>query len=131
MSVFAVLFRQEIVELVHQWQRIGVLGGDQFSDALGEPGGEFPYLHVVVEEDETDVAETLEGGGCVGSGEEFGVGLDDVEGDVLPDLHVDLLDVEVLQGVVYQVEVPLQTRSLPQHPPDYLHQQLVALLLHH
>lgn len=49
--------------------------------------------------------------------------------NVLPDLHVDLLDVEMSQGVVDQVEVGLDIGPAVEEQPDDLYQNLIAVLL--
>lgn len=49
--------------------------------------------------------------------------------DVLPYLHVDFLDIEMLKRVVNEIQVSLNTSTMFEDMPDYLDKDLVAVLL--
>ena len=77
-------------------------------ETLSQPSIQLPDLHIEVEVDQTDIFYAFEGEGWVlVIEEEFCIGFNYVDGDVLPDLHVYFLYVDVLKGVIDEVEVVL------------------------
>ena len=88
------MFIEEFVESVDMDSAFIVFVVDYLGDAVGEPGGQFSDLHVVVEVDIADVSDTLERQLTVlGISNHRRKGLHHVLGDVLPNLHVYFLNV--------------------------------------
>ena len=54
-----------------------------------------------------------------------------MEGYVLPDFHVDFLDVEMFEGVIYQVQIRLDIGTAVEEQSYDFHQNLVAELFYH
>ena len=96
MFVFSIFCIQKLIEFLEGLFACQVIFRHEFGNRLEEPIVELSYFHVVVELDEADIAYALEGQGAeAGIGGEEGVGSGDVEGDILPNFHVDFLDVEM------------------------------------
>lgn len=131
LMILPILRIQKLIKRQHPRPAPRIVLLHNTGDPLSQPPVELADLHVVGEVDVADVVDALEGvaGGLVVC-DQVGVGLGDVEADVLPDLHVDLLDVEVLQAVVDQVEIPFDACALLQQPADHLHQNFIGVFLY-
>lgn len=129
LMIFVVFCVEEFIERKHERPASIIIFVDDAYDALRKPPVELSDLHVVDEIYFADVLDALKSIFCsFVVSDEFGIRLDDVETDVLPNFHVHLLDVQMKEAVVYQIEIALDARALLEQPSNHLYQDLICEL---
>ena len=104
MFVLTVLTIQKLVELLQSLFTSRLIFFHYCCYRFAKPGRQLPYLHIVVELNQTDIGNSIESQATESwvSGQKS-IGMGDVERYVLPNLHINFLYIQVLEGVVYQV----------------------------